>query len=49
MLNPKVLPLLGILPSLPHMEGTAYQQQARYAIAIIPHSVLNPIEATMKE
>ena len=39
---------LQILPSLPHMEGTDFQQQARHAIAIIPYSILDSSEATMK-
>ena len=48
MLNPEVLPLLGILPSLPHMEDAHYQQQVIPAIAIIPHSISDSSEMTLK-
>mgnify|MGYP004590052085 CR=1 FL=1 len=48
MCDPTPISLLRLLPSLPHMEGTDFQQQARHAIAIIPYSILDSSEATMK-
>ena len=40
---------LRILPYFSHMEDADYQQKAIHAIAIIPHSVLDSSEVTMKE
>ena len=44
MPNPSPHSLLGVLPSLPHMEVADYQQQVRPAIAIIPHSISDSSE-----
>ena len=49
MYNSMSLSSLGILPSLPQMEDTAYQQQAIHAIAMKPHFILDPSEMNVKE
>ena len=49
MQNPSPPSLLGVLPSLPHMEVADCQHQAIRAFAITAHLILDPIEATMKE
>ena len=49
MYNPIPLSSLGILPSLPQMEDTAYQQQAIHAIVMTPHFILDPSEMKEKE
>ena len=49
MLNPNPLSWLKILPSFPHTEDADYQQQARHAIAITPHSISDSSEMNTTE
>ena len=49
ILNLSPLSSLGILPPLPHMEGTDSQHQTRHAIAIIPHFILDSSEMNTRE